>query len=146
MALKDLTINYGEVQEKQIERIVSPYVRYDEKQGLVIFNKEGRELSIDLKILVYLIARKGWQFFDFKRDEERPVEESQPKEIAENISENRSTVRRRLMEIKNDGWVYKTTGGGYVVPNHMLDEAEKLITRETERGVKNEKRRYPNSN
>jgi len=129
MALKDLTINYGKVQEEQIERIVGPYVRYDEKQGLVVLSREGRELSVDPKILVYLIARKGWQFFDFKRREERPIEGAQPKEIAENIFENRSTVRRHLMELKNNGLVHKAAGGGYVVPNHILDEAENLITR-----------------
>lgn len=134
MALKDLTIDYGEVQEKQIERIVGPYVRYDEKQGLVVLSKEGRELSIDPKILVYLIARKGWQFFEFKKEEERPIEEAQPKEIAENIAENRNTVRRYLMRLKSGGWIHKAAGGGYIVPNHMLDEAEKMITRGAKKG------------
>lgn len=130
MALKDLTIDYDKVQEGRIERIIGPSVQYDEKQKLVVLTRRGRQLSIDLKILVYLIARKGWQFFDFKRNEERPVEEAQPKEIAEIILENRSTVRRHLMELKNDGWIHKVASGGYMVPNHALDEAEKVIAQE----------------
>jgi len=133
MALKDLTIDYGKVQEEQIEQIVGSYIRYDERQGLVILGREGRELSVDQKILVYLIARKGWRFFEFKKEEERPAEEARPKEIAEGIFENRSTVRRHLMELKNDGWVHKAVGGGYIVPNHILDEAENIITRETKK-------------
>ena len=133
MALKDLTIDYGKVQEEQIERIIAPYVKYDENQRLVVFTGEGKRLSVGSKILVCLIAQKGWQFFDFKKKEKRPVEEVQPKEIAERIFENRNTVRRYLMELKNDGWIHKTAGGGYFVPNHMLDETEQVITREAKK-------------
>jgi DNA-binding MarR family transcriptional regulator len=105
MALKDLIIDQNILQEEIIEKIVSPYVRYDIDQKAVVFLPDSfRILSVQQRIIIYLVALKGWKYFE---EGEKISEDVQPKEIADSLKENGSTVRSHLQALIRRGMVQK---------------------------------------
>ena len=62
MPLKDLTIKGTVLREKQIEELVSDYVRYDPDTKEIILLPSASTLKNKAKILVYLVALQGWPF------------------------------------------------------------------------------------
>ncbi|WKZ26095.1 MAG: hypothetical protein QY322_02170 [bacterium] len=106
MALKDLTIDQGQMLEELIESSVSSYIRYDINQKAVIFLPEAlRNLSVQKKILIYLLALRGWPYVIESTD---ISQEAQPKDIAKAITENGSTVRNNLQSLLKDGLILKS--------------------------------------
>jgi len=62
MALKDLIAEQGALDEPTIEKIVTPYVRYDVNAKKISFLPTFARLSNRAKILVYLVALQGWKY------------------------------------------------------------------------------------
>lgn len=105
MALKDLTIDQTKILEELIENTVGSFIRYDTNQKAVVFLPEAlRELSVLKKILIFLLALKGWPFV---LESEDISQEAQPKDIAKAIMENGSTVRNNLQSLLKDGFIQK---------------------------------------
>lgn len=62
MPLKDLMIKGTVLREKQIEELVSDYVRYDPETKEIILLPAANSLKNNAKILIYLVALQGWPF------------------------------------------------------------------------------------
>lgn len=62
MALKDLIAEKGALDEAAIERVVTPFVRYDVEAKELSLLHAFASLSNKAKILVYLVALQGWRF------------------------------------------------------------------------------------
>lgn len=62
MPLKDLTVKGMVLREKQIEEIVSDYVRYDVESKEIILLPSASSLKNKAKVLVYLVALHGWLY------------------------------------------------------------------------------------
>lgn len=62
MPLKDLTIKGTVLLEKQVEEIVSDYVRYDPETKEIILLPAANTLKNRAKVLLYLVALQGWPF------------------------------------------------------------------------------------
>jgi len=62
MPLKDLTVKKSVLLEKQVEEIVSDYVRYDPEAKEIVFLPPANSLKGKVKVLLYLVALQGWPF------------------------------------------------------------------------------------
>lgn len=62
MPLKDLTVRGTVLREKQIEELVSDYVRYDPEAKEVVLLPTANSLKNNVKVLLYLVALQGWPF------------------------------------------------------------------------------------
>lgn len=125
MALKDLTIDQELIEEEIIEQVVSPYVRYDPKQkSVVLLPGDDGKLNIPQKIALYLLSLKGWKFIEEAKD---VTTEAMPKEISVAISENNSTVRNHLQNLRQKGIIYKTKNGSYTVLPHSVQKIKNLL-------------------
>ncbi len=124
MALSDLIIDQNSLQESLIENIVSQYIRYDPNQRVVVFLPEKvNELTIAQKIIMYLLALKGWQYLN---DTNNISQEAQPKEISEVISENGSTVRSNMQFLLKEGLVQKKPTG-YSVSSISINKVQNFL-------------------
>lgn len=124
MALKDFVIDQNLLQEEIIEKIVSPYVRYDEDQKAVAFLPDSsRSLSIPQRIVIYLVAIKGWRYFE--KGKEIP-EEARPKEIASSLRENGSTIRSHLQTLLKKGMIQKKSER-YSIAIYAFNKVEDFI-------------------
>ena len=113
MALKDLTIDQNALQEELIESLVTSYIRYDINQKLVVFVPENiRNLTIPRKIVLYLLALRGWQYFDNSQD---IPQDARPKDIAIAVMENGSTIRSYLQVLLKRGLI-QNISGKYSIP------------------------------
>jgi len=62
MPLKDLTIKGTVLLEKQVEELVSDYVRYDPEAKEIVLLPAANSLKNRAKVLLYLVALQGWPF------------------------------------------------------------------------------------
>lgn len=124
MALKDLTIDQGKLQEELIENSITLHVRYDTNQKMVVFLPDAsKNLSIPKKILVYLLALKGWQYV---LDSQEISQEAQPKDISKAIMENGSTVRNNLQILLRDGFIQKN-GTKYSISTIAINKIQDYL-------------------
>lgn len=124
MALSDLIIDQNSLQESLIESIVSQYIRYDPSQRVVVFLPDKiNDLTIGQKIVMYLFALRGWQYLENTSD---IPQEAQPKEVAEAIAENGSTVRSSLQFLLKEGLVQKKPSG-YSVSSIGINKVQNFL-------------------
>lgn len=97
MALKDLTIKGSVLTEKQVEDIVSNYVRYDVKEKQIILLPASNALPNKQKVLVYLVALQGWPFLT----SELVPTDAAPASIGKAINIAGGTLRPILKELKD---------------------------------------------
>lgn len=113
MALKNLIIDQDVLQEQLIEDLLSTYIRYDINNKAVVFVPEKiNELSSPHKIVIYLLALKGWKYVSDSLDVSLVAK---PKDIAGAIMENGSTIRSHLQILLKKGLIQKSSAG-YSIP------------------------------
>jgi hypothetical protein len=122
MALKDLTIKGSILAEKQVEELVSKYVRYDVEEKQIHFLPAFTPLKNGHKVLVYLVALNGWPFLT---KEPVPLEAS-PATISEAINVEGGSLRHTLMELKTSHLI-STTGRLYRVHSAALGQIKDIL-------------------
>ncbi len=126
MALKDLTIKGSVLTEKQVEVIVSSYIRYDVKEKQIVFLPASNSLPNKQRVLVYLVALQGWPFLT---SEPVPTDAA-PASIEKAVHINGGTLRPILKELK-DGHIISVTGKLYRVHSVALLQIMSILKGET---------------
>ena len=103
MALKDLVVEKGALDEAMIERIVEPYLRYDVDAKEIHFTHAFTSLPNKAKILVYLVALQGWRFVT----EEPMPEDARPAEIEAATGILGGSLRPTLHNLSESRQVYE---------------------------------------
>ncbi len=131
MPLRDLAVNTDELEERWIEEIVEPYVNYDvDKENLILLPKAS-SLSTRAKVLLYLVALKGWPYLT----DNKVSVSAKPAQIGNELGVHGGTLRPALKELK-DARLVSMDGQAYEIsipalPN-VKAEIEKSASRSQE--------------
>jgi hypothetical protein len=97
MPLKDLTVKGTVLREKQVEELVSDYVRYDPDAKEIVLLPATHSLKNKAKILIYLVALQGWPFVT-----KDPVPtDATPASLEHALHIQGGTLRHALKELKD---------------------------------------------
>lgn len=125
MSLKTLVVDIEQITEDILESVLSPYIRYDTSQRVILMTPESRSLDQKKKILIYLLAQKGWKFL-LGSSEKIPTEGLQPAEIGKRLNLGDS-VRPAIRQLKDLGYVYRQQDGSYIITSSMMQIVIELL-------------------
>lgn len=124
MALRDHTTDSAKLSEDMIESIVAGFVKYDPMTKSIHLLPKSGDLSNEKKLLLFLVAMRGW-FFVLK-DKDKVVSDASPTEIEKATGIKGGTLRpilRSLTQLK----ILTSKKGRYEVPAHNLVHVKELI-------------------
>jgi DNA-binding transcriptional ArsR family regulator len=116
-ALEELVIGEKKLDRKLVADILSPYVRLDRDTRNISPIEAWLGLGTDLKILVYLVARKAMMLLRFGLEAERAT----ANEIASDTNLKLDAVNRLLRKMYAEGLLDRSKGRRYFVPDDVLD-------------------------
>jgi hypothetical protein len=138
VALKDLVIDYRQVAEETIEKIVSPYIHYDAGARKIVLTPQSKSLGNEARVLVYLVAVLGWQYV---LDEEwKPP--TKPADLENELRIVGGTLRPILKNLK-DAHLVAVLDGHYRAQSANLDSIELAIAGEMPRTAARRPTRTP---
>jgi len=124
--LEELVVSEKKLDRKLVAGILSPYVRLD-KDARNIRPLEGwLGLGIDLKILVYLLARKAMVLLQFGLEAEGAV----ASEVARDTNLKLSAVTTTLRKMYAEGILDRAKDRRYFVPNNVIDRVGERFGRQ----------------
>ena len=115
--LEALVIGEKQLDRKLVADILAPYVRLDRNTRNISPMEAWLGLGTDLKILVYLIARKAMMLLRFGLEAERAT----ANEIADDTNLKLDAVNRLLRNMYAEGLLERSKGRRYFVPDDVLD-------------------------
>jgi hypothetical protein len=116
-ALEELVIGEKKLDRKLVADILSPYVRLDRDNRNISPMEAWLGLGTDLKILVYLVARKAMILLRFGLEAER----ASAGDIAGDTNIKLDAVNRLLRKMYAEGLLDRSKGRRYFVPDDVLD-------------------------
>jgi hypothetical protein len=115
--LEALVIGEKKLDRKLVADILAPYVRLDRNTRNISPMEAWLGLGTDLKILVYLVARKAMMLLRFGLEAERAT----ANEIADDTNLKLDAVNRLLRNMYAEGLLERSKGRRYFVPDDVLD-------------------------
>jgi len=122
MAIKDLLVKRGVIEEKVIEKIISRYVKYS-NGGKILFMGKFYKLKATEKIKIYLIAKIGWKYIP---GQESLAVGATNSELGNELKiPSDTTVRTAVKRLRDKGFL-ETKGGIHSATEQLTFEiAEK---------------------
>ena len=122
-ALEALVVSEKKLDRKMLAHILSSYVRLDKDTNNISPLEAWLGLGTDLKILIYLLARKAMVLLHFELEAERTT----ASEIARDTNIKLDAVNPLLRKMYAEGIVDRSKGRRYFVPDDAIERvAEKL--------------------
>ena len=115
--LEALVIGEKKLDRKLVADILAPYVRLDRNTRNISPMEAWLGLGTDLKILVYLVARKAMMLLRFGLEAERAT----ANEIADDTNLKLVAVNRLLRNMYAEGLLERSKGRRYFVRDDALD-------------------------
>ena len=107
----------GGLDRELVAGILSPYVRLDKDARDIRPLEAWLGLGTDLKILVYLLARKAMVILGFRLE----AEGATASEVARNAQLKQGTVNPALRKMRAEGILDQATNRRYFVPNGAVE-------------------------
>jgi len=116
------------VSEKKLDRrvladILSPYVRLDKDTSNISPLEAWLGLGTDLRILVYLLARKAMVLLRFRLEAERAT----ASEIARDTNIKLDAVNPLIRKLYAEGILDRSKGRRYFVPDDAVDRVREKL-------------------
>lgn len=124
-ALEALVVTAKKLNRELVAEILSPYVRLDKDACSIRPLEAWLGLGIELKILVYLLARKAMVTLGFGLEAEGAI----VSEVAGDISLEQDTVKPVLRRMYAEGILDRTQGRRYFVPNDAIERIKGMISK-----------------
>lgn len=122
-ALEALVVSERKLDRNLVAEILAPYVRLDKDTNNISPLEAWLGLGTDLRILVYLIARKAMVILQFGLESER----ANASEVARDTNLKLGAVTPILRKMYAEGIVDRAKDHRYFVPNDAIERvAEKL--------------------
>ena len=121
--LEALVVSGKELDRKSLAGILSPYVALDRDTANIRTREGWDRLRPNLKIIVYLLARKAMKALDL----DLPTETAKPGEIAKDTGIKQGTVNPAVRYLLNDRIVAQADDGGYFVPNYAIEKVKGML-------------------
>ena len=124
-ALEALVVTAKKLNRELVAEILSPYVRLDKDACSIRPLEAWLGLGIELKILVYLLARKAMVTLGFGLE----AEGATVSEVAGDISLEQDPVKPVLRRMYAEGILDRTQGRRYFVPNDAIERIKGMISK-----------------
>ena len=122
-ALEALVVSEKKLDRNLVADILTPYVKLDKDINNIRPLEAWLGLGTDLRILVYLVARKAMVLLRFGLEAERAT----ANEISSDTNLKLDAVNRLLRKMYAEGLLDRSKGRRYFVPDDVLDRVmEKL--------------------
>ena len=121
--LEALVIGEKKLDRKLLADILSPYVRLDKDTSNISPLEAWLGLGTDLRILVYLLARKAMILLRFDLEAERAT----ASEIAHNTNLKQDAVNSLLRKMYAEGILGRSKGHRYFVPDDVIERVRERL-------------------
>jgi DNA-binding transcriptional ArsR family regulator len=116
-ALEALVVSEKKLDRNLVAGILTPYVKLDKDTSNIKSLEAWLGLGTDLKILVYLVARKAMILLRFSLEAER----ASASEIARDTNLKPDAVSPLLRKMYAEGILDRSKGHRYFVPNDAIE-------------------------
>lgn len=114
--VKEGLVDIQVLSKELMKSVLGPYVQFDRERQEFVFTEEWNKLNNNLKILTYLIGRKGMLAARHLSDEEAVA----PKTITEQTYMPSGSVGFTLKTLFDSNLLDRTESGKYYVPSAKL--------------------------
>jgi len=121
--LDELFVSGNEVDQELIVKILSGFLKIDKDSCSIVPDKRWLEVNNELKIILFLVARKAMKVRGLSIDNEGAL----PSETEEQTGIKGGSVRPRLKNLFEQRIINKTGDSHYFVPNYSLVKVKAMI-------------------
>ena len=122
--LESLLVSGKEVDKKLVAEILEPYLRIDKETCDIRPLTSWSDLKANIKILLYLIARKAMVALGLPLSEEK----ASATEIMQKTGMKKGTVNPALRNLYEDRIIEQSKDKKYSIPNHALEKVKAMIS------------------
>ena len=122
--LESLLVNGKEIDKKLVAEILEPYLRIDKETCDIRPLSSWSDLKANIKILLYLIARKAMVALSLPLSEEK----ASATEIMQKTGLKKGTVNPALRNLFEDRVIEQSKDRKYYIPNHALEKVKAMIS------------------
>ncbi len=122
--LEKLLVSGKEIDEKMVAEILEPFLKIDKETCDIRPLSSWNDLKANIKILLYLIARKAMVALGLPL----PEEKASATEIMQKTGLKKGTVNPALRNLFEDRVIEQSDDRKYYIPNHALEKVKAMIS------------------
>jgi len=121
--LEVLLVSGKEIDKKLIVEILSPFLKIDKESCDIRPLSTWNDLRANIKILLYLIARKAMVALGLPLSEEK----ASATEIMQKTGMKKGTVNPALRDLFNERVIEQSEDKKYYIPNYAIEKVKEII-------------------
>jgi len=115
--IEQLFADSGSINEKEVTEILKNFIVIDRITKEIQLKGEGRNLTVEKKIIVYILAKKLMRLGGYE-----PAEQVSAEEIKKATGIKGGSVDFSFKKLRDTGFIVGS-GSKYIIPNYKVEEA-----------------------